>query len=595
MKDDQVTLRCHDEPRLLADIGATNAHFTIESAPGQFGSSVVLSCDDHMGIIEIIRAYLDGIAPIRPVHAAIAIANPVEGDTVRMTNRDWRFSIEGVRSRLGFDTLLVVNDFTALAMSLPYLQPGQRLQVGGGETVSNGVLGLIGPGTGLGVSGLIPGKDQWTTLGSEGGHVSMAPANESEIEILRHAWRKWHHASAERLISRPGIELIYETLAGHRKNMPAALNLEEIILRAQAGDRLSNQTLDCAFAMLGTVAANLAITLGSTGGIYIGGGIIPRMADRFATSPFRTRFEAKGRMSGYLSRIPTFVITTPDPSYIGISTILDSHLKQALDQQPLLKGIQRTHSRLSPAERKVSTLLLENPRNFLYNPIAEIARQSGVSQPTVIRFCRSNGFKGLSDFKLKLATELPSSIPVHHGQASSGSPAQTPTVELPHNIENAILQLRDHVIAPSKVAQAIELILQSSRITLHGRKHDIAAVMYMQQKLLESGILVSIIPENGFSLLMAATLRDGDLIMVISSSGEDVELNKDIEETLMAGAKIIAITQKQTALALKSTMTLETALESIVVNNATVDCQISRMLLIDAIARGIGERSGCGQ
>ena len=129
------------------------------------------------------------LPPERIQHAAVAIANPVEGDEVRMTNYHWQFSIEAMRGKLGFDTLVVVNDFTALAMALPRLAPSDRRQVGGGQARERSVIGILGSGTGLGVSGLIPADDGWIALGTEGGHTSFSPRDERELAILNFAWK----------------------------------------------------------------------------------------------------------------------------------------------------------------------------------------------------------------------------------------------------------------------------------------------------------------------------------------------------------------------------------------------------------------------
>ena len=179
-------------PRLLADIGGTYARFTIETAPGRFEQLASLRCAEHADFHAAVTAYLAGLpaglaASIE--HAAIAIANPVEGDEVRMTNYHWRFSSEQMRQRLGLQTLVVVNDFTALAMALPRLAPSQRRQVGGGSAREHSVVGVLGAGSGLGVSGLIPvgpaAQSGYVALGTEGGHTSFAPRDEREIVILR--------------------------------------------------------------------------------------------------------------------------------------------------------------------------------------------------------------------------------------------------------------------------------------------------------------------------------------------------------------------------------------------------------------------------
>ena len=172
-----------ESPRLLADIGGTYARFTLEVAPGEFVHTSSLRCAEHADFHAAVTAYLSGLAhlglaPIK--NAAVAIANPVSGDSVRMTNYHWQFSIEAMRERLGFDHLLVVNDFTALAMALPSLLPTQRRQIGGGAPVARSVVGLIGAGSGLGVSGLIPADNGWIALGTEGGHTSFSPRDARE-------------------------------------------------------------------------------------------------------------------------------------------------------------------------------------------------------------------------------------------------------------------------------------------------------------------------------------------------------------------------------------------------------------------------------
>src|SRR5512147_2219587 len=224
-----ATVQPHADPRLLADIGATYARFCIERLPGRFEHVAVLPCADYSGFTAVVQAYLDSLPEgLHPRHGAVAIANPIEGDWVRMTNRDWAFSIQEAQRQLDLTTLLVVNNFTALAMSLPRLPADGRHQVGGGEPQSNGVIGLIGPGTGLGVSGLIPSGDRWVTLATEGGHVNFAPTDERELRILQFAWKTMPRVSAERLLSGPGLELIYQALAQDRSGAELHLGAAEI-------------------------------------------------------------------------------------------------------------------------------------------------------------------------------------------------------------------------------------------------------------------------------------------------------------------------------------------------------------------------------
>jgi glucokinase len=321
-----------DGPRLLADVGGTNARFALEIAPGQFDCIDVLACDAYPTLADALRAYLASPAVAAKAavirHAAIAIANPIDGDQVQMTNHHWSFSVEGMRLDCGFDTFLVVNDFSALARSLPQLSADHKVQVGGGVARSHSPLGLIGAGTGLGVSGLIPAGEGWTALRSEGGHVTFSPANEVEIAILQFAWRELSHVSAERFLSGVGIELLYRALADQAGRSGETLSAPEISRRACAGEcGLCEQTVEVFCGMLGTIAGNLAVTLGAQGGIYIGGGIVPKLGELFARSSFRRRFEQKGRFSSYLAQVPTYVITAEYPAFLGVSAILAEKLE----------------------------------------------------------------------------------------------------------------------------------------------------------------------------------------------------------------------------------------------------------------------------
>ena len=162
-----------DSPRLIADIGGTYARFALEISRGEFQHIASLPCADYPDFHSAVTSYLATVAPLQVEHAAVAIANPVDGDQVSMTNYHWQFSIEQMRLQLGFDTLVIVNDFTALAMAVPRLGQNDLRQIGTGEPNKQSVIGLLGSGSGLGVSGLIPVNDGWISLGSEGGHTSF--------------------------------------------------------------------------------------------------------------------------------------------------------------------------------------------------------------------------------------------------------------------------------------------------------------------------------------------------------------------------------------------------------------------------------------
>jgi glucokinase len=312
------------ETWLVGDVGATNARFGLVSPERELLQTRTLAVADHPTIADAVTTFLRerGSLPM-PRQGAIAIASAVTADRVAMTNHTWSFSISALMSQLGFDRLEVINDFTALALALPHLEPEHRLKVGGGAPVEGAPLGVLGPGSGLGVSGLIPTGAGWIPLAGEGGHSTMAPATDRESAVLERMRRHFDHVSAERALSGPGLVNLYNTLAA-LDGVPSRGYTSAQITDPETGaaDPICAETTSLFCAMLGTMAGNLALTLGARGGIYIGGGIVPRLGQRFTQSPFRARFEAKGRFGEYLAAIPTWVVTDPLPAFLGCAAVL---------------------------------------------------------------------------------------------------------------------------------------------------------------------------------------------------------------------------------------------------------------------------------
>ncbi|MDE2174130.1 MAG: glucokinase [Betaproteobacteria bacterium] len=314
--------------RLVGDIGGTNARFALQTAQG-LSDIRVLPTADYARFADALLAYLAAVGATAVRHVAIGIANPVYGDQIRMTNHHWSFSIAQTRAELGLQTFLVLNDFAVLARALPELPAAELVQVGGGSAVPGAPLALLGAGTGLGVSGLIPdGQGGWTPLAGEGGHVSFAPFDEREVAIWRLAHARFGHVSAERLLSGAGMEFLHQALGQIAGQTPPERSAAEITRLALDGsDALCHDTVTLFCTLLGTVAADLTITLGARGGVYIGGGIVPRLGDFFRHSPFRQRFEDKGRTSPYLRDIPVWVIHSPWPALLGAAAALDQFLQ----------------------------------------------------------------------------------------------------------------------------------------------------------------------------------------------------------------------------------------------------------------------------
>jgi len=583
-----------DGPRLLADIGATHARFALETAPGVLRQTAVLRCDEYGGIVPLLNAYLDEHGGERITHAAFAMANPISGDLVRMTNRAWQFSTDEVRRTMGWSTLLIVNDFTALAMALPGLQANDVLQIGSGKPAPHAVAGVLGAGTGLGVSGVIPTADGFITLGSEGGHVNFAPADEREFAILQYAWREWPHVSNERILSGPGMELVYRALAERNGvDAPARTAAEIVSCAFDDKDALCLEVLECFAGMLGGAAANLAVTLGAFGGIFIGGGIVPRIAQWFATSPFRTRFEAKGRFTDYLAQIPTYVIMTPNPALRGVSTILSEHLRGRSGANTLMERVQHLQHELSPAEQRVAALVLEHPRKVLSEPIAEIARLADVSQPTVIRFCRSLGFQGLAEFKLKFAGSLTGSIPVRHSQVRMSDSTHDLSAKVIDNTVSAILKFRDGLDVHA-IDRAIELLRRANKVEFYAMGNARVVALDGQHKFFRFRIPTTAHGDAHLFQLAAELLQPGDVVVAISTAGQAPELLGAVDAARKAGASVIAITSSKSALAKKANVCLAVDHTEDSTTFLSMISRILQLLLIDIMAVGIslGDQAG---
>ncbi len=586
-----------DCPRLLADIGGTYSRFTLEVAPGVFEQTVALQCANYPDLYSAITTYLAGVSGVPTggiKHAAVAIATPVSGDQVRMTNYHWQFSIEELRQQLHFDNLIVVNDFTALAMALPSLPAQHRRQIGGGSVQSRSVVGLIGAGSGLGVSGLIPANEGWIALGTEGGHTSFAPRDAREMAILEYAWKEHEHVSFERLVSGPGIELIFRALTQRAGRNDKPLTAPEITERALAGsDPVCAETIDAFCAMLGTAAANLAVTQGAFGGIYIGGGIVPRLGTYFDRSPFRARFEDKGRFKDYMKGIPTFLITSTDATLVGASIILSDQLRSldAAQGSAILSQIQRVRDQLSPAEQRVADHVMAHPRTTVNDAIATIAQAANVSQPTVIRFCRSLGCEGLSDFKLRLASGLTGTMPITHTQVTSNDSMLELGAKVLGNTASAILQVRDHLNRES-IDKAIAVISAAERVEFYAVGHYSVVADDAQFKFLRMGVPSSAYTVPRMQVLAANLLNPKTVVVLISSSGRIPELLEVLEQAHARGATVIAITASQSPLARKADLALIVDHVEDVTTQVPMVSRILHLLMIDILVVGVSMRRG---
>lgn len=312
------------QPGLIADIGATNARFALADDSGIY-DEVTLKCDNYPGIAQAMEVYLASLKGMpQPKLAAVAIAGPVLSDRFEMTNHLWRFSIEETRQRLGFDRLTVMNDFKAIALAVPYLQQGHVRRIGDGAPVPHGPIGIVGPGTGLGVASLVYDGRYYQPVPGEGGHITMPARNQREFDIFRTLRYKYHHVSAERVCSGKGLRNIYEALRilDGRSDLPDRAPEEISAAALDKSCPVCVESLDLMIGFLGSVAGDLALTIGALGGIYIAGGIVRQLGDWFYQSHFREEFLSKGRFRDYLMPIPTYVIQHDYPAFIGLQGYL---------------------------------------------------------------------------------------------------------------------------------------------------------------------------------------------------------------------------------------------------------------------------------
>ena len=314
---------------LIGDIGATNTRFALVRPDGKARPARVYALNDHASLADAIDSYLrEEAPPVPPEEGVLAVASPITGDQVTLTNHPWTFSVEELRRHLRLKRLRVVNDFAATAAAITQLGERDRVQIGAGAPLDKTPIGVIGPGTGLGIGALVPTESGTIAIAGEGGHATMVPATAQESAILDLMRKRYDHVSAERVLSGPGLVNLYNTICELAQAPTAPFAPAQITSpRIWSKDPRTREAAAIFYAMLGTVAGNLALMLGARGGIYIAGGIVPRVPQFLAQSEFRQRFEAKGRLRGYLAAIPTYLIVRPLPALIGAAVLLRDRLE----------------------------------------------------------------------------------------------------------------------------------------------------------------------------------------------------------------------------------------------------------------------------
>ncbi|MGA7803516.1 glucokinase [Bradyrhizobium sp.] len=316
-----------NERVLLADIGGTNARFALMDG-GEIGPVEHLRVADFPASTDAITAFLGShAAGGPPVTGVLGVAGPVQNNRCVFTNSPWVIDGAELEQAFGLRAVHVLNDFEALAWSLPALQPSDLFALGKQRPVAGAPMLVVGPGTGFGASCFIPRAIAPFAVVTEGGHATLPAISEREEQVIHHLRKRFGHVSIERVLTGSGLENLYSALAALDGVTVPARDPAGITEAALDGScAVSRAALDMFCAVLGSVAGNLALTFCAQGGVYIAGGIVPRFADRLAQSGFLTRFESKGRYDAYLRAIPIHIITRQDASFLGVKAFFERNV-----------------------------------------------------------------------------------------------------------------------------------------------------------------------------------------------------------------------------------------------------------------------------
>jgi glucokinase len=308
---------------LIGDIGGTNARFALAGSkrPG-FSQELVLHCADHASADAAIRQYLKEVGANKPDVICLAAAGPIIEERVRFTNNPWRIAAADLKELFGISKVRLLNDFEAIAYSIPFLDKEDCLPFGlpdaGPLGAGDYTVGILGPGTGLGAVGLRRKGQALIPIASEAGHAGFAPESQVQIDMLSALRERFDRVSAERFVSGPGIENIYWTLCRIHGEQRPQLKAAEIFAKANdRSDPRAAEAVQVFFEILGQVAGDFALAIGAANGIFIAGGIVPRYPDLLENSRFRTGFESKGRYRSIMERIPTRLILHEHPGLLG--------------------------------------------------------------------------------------------------------------------------------------------------------------------------------------------------------------------------------------------------------------------------------------
>jgi glucokinase len=312
-------------PALVGDIGGTNSRFgLVEPGSTAVGDVEALKNDNFPSLEETARAYLAKRGITSLAGTAVAVAGPVSGTSYTLTNRDWTFTDKSLKAAVNTERLRVLNDFEALALSLPYLESEDLVQIGGVTPTKPGLKLVLGPGTGLGMAALAPlPRGGWMALPGELGHITLPVATREEFDLREAMTTPGQMFESEFAVTGGGLLLIYRTLCRLAGVEPKQSAPETVLKAALAGtDELATKTLDHFIVWLSRLAGDAAMTMQAHGGVYLAGGIAPSIVRELKAGPFRSVFEDKGRLAHVMQPIPIYVIVAPYPALTGCAAAI---------------------------------------------------------------------------------------------------------------------------------------------------------------------------------------------------------------------------------------------------------------------------------
>ncbi|MBL4890549.1 MAG: glucokinase [Rhizobiaceae bacterium] len=302
-----------DFPILVADIGGTNVRFAlVQEAHSLPILNTTASVADYENIGEAIDEVVLAKTSHLPKTIILAIAGPLEGETIKLTNADWHFSPKELIERFNLETIVMMNDFAAQALATIAIDAEHLIAIGNGTIEPDKPKIVVGPGTGLGVANIVRSNGQWIILPGEGGHTDLGPRSEREFQIWPNLTKDQGRMTAELAISGPGIENLYSAIKFTDEGKNDKLSASDITQAAlEKSDPAATEAVSLFFTFLGRLCGDLALLTLAQGGVYIAGGIAAKLAEQIADGPFLDAFQDKSPNSAIVRSIGVQVITHP--------------------------------------------------------------------------------------------------------------------------------------------------------------------------------------------------------------------------------------------------------------------------------------------